>query len=66
MEEKDKKEELGIKDKLRELINTLQDALHDAELIDAGQKVARPKVRKALLLAKNGAHQLRQDISALG
>lgn len=58
--------ESTIKDDIRALISTLQDALHDAGLVDTGQKSSRTKVRKALLEAKNGAHQLRQKISAIG
>lgn len=57
---------MQIKAQLMNMIVDLQDQLHNAELVDAGQKSSRTKVRKALLKCKDDAHELRKNIAALG
>lgn len=51
-----------IKPKLVSMINTLQEAIHSAGLVDDGQKSARTDVRKALLAAEDQSAAIKRSI----
>jgi hypothetical protein len=55
----------GVKAVIEQMIEGLQSTLEDAEKFDNGNNTAGTRVRKALLVVKDQAHNTRQLVSQI-